>query len=70
MVFSSVGVYCHGLIVVGSSCSLARMPRGVRFVVVLVACLLLPAREILSLIESRDTGMVLFLAVLVLSLFV
>ena len=70
MVFNSVGVYCHGLIVVGRSCSLARMPRGVRFVVVLVACLLLPAREVLSLIESRDTGMVLFLAVLVLSLFV
>ena len=38
--------------------------------VVLVACLLLPAREVLSLIESGDAGMVLFLAVLVLSLFV
>ena len=38
--------------------------------VVLVACLFLSAREVLGLVESRDAGMVLFLAFLVLSLFV
>ena len=70
MVFNPVGVYCRGLMVVGSSSSLARMPRRMWFVVVLVACLFLSAHEVLGLVESRNAGMMFFLAVLVLSLFV